>query len=54
MCENELQTSTSDEDRSLMVSPKLALELGHIYFNEGDANVGAEVESGNWMLDESL
>lgn len=43
MCENELQTSTSDEDRSLMVLSKLALELGHIYFNEVEVNVGAEV-----------
>lgn len=42
MCENEHQTSTSDEDRILMVSSKLALELDHIYFNE----VGANVEAG--------
>lgn len=43
MCENEPQISTSDEDRSLMVSSKLALEPGHIYFNEVEANVGAGV-----------
>lgn len=37
-----------------MVSPKLALELGHIYFNEVASNMGADVESGSWLLDESL
>lgn len=47
MCENELQTFTGDEDRSLMVSPKLALELGHIYFNEVASNMEADVESGS-------
>lgn len=41
MCKNEPRTSTGDEDRSLMVSSKLALELGHIYFNEVEDNVGA-------------